>query len=409
LFRQAAQTVCGSCALSAHCWNGGRERTTALLSLLEKPLRADGSLTRLNVPKPFREGCARWVELSEEVARRWSFHMAREGARRRVAQVRSVVSEQLGGVGELLEGLSRKLEAKQVCDGTAEEITEELLQWGCRLHSVECTSEGENRMELRLHIASWEEGVMQPQEIADLLSDLLGLKLEAEENDDAAQADCITLHSCPQWSVSFGAAQHTRSGESLCGDCYSAADLGDRAVLLLSDGMGSGGRAAVDAAMTCGLMERLLRAGFGTRGALRVVNSALLVRAEDESLATSDCVSVDLYTGKAHFSKAGAVCSFLRRGDEIIPIELPSLPLGILREVDCAEQEMQLEEGDVVVLVSDGVGDIEQYSWLRSELLAYDGSEPRMLARNIIAAAEAKRSDEDDDMTALVFQVSCTE
>jgi len=233
------------------------------------------------------------------------------------------------------------------------------------------------------------------------------LETEAEENEKAVRAGFVTLRSCPLWSVSFGAAQHTRSCESLCGDCYSAADMGDRAVLLLSDGMGSGGRAAVDAAMTCGLLERLLRAGFGTRGALRVVNSALLVRAEDESLATSDCVSVDLYTGKAQFCKAGAVCSFLRRGDEIITIDLPSLPLGILREVDCAEQELQLEKGDVVVLISDGAGDSEQCSWLRSELLAYDGTEPRMLARNIIAAAEAKRSDGDDDMTALVFQVSC--
>ena len=34
-------------------------------------------------------------------------------------------------------------------------------------------------------------------------------------------------------------------------------------IMILSDGMGTGGRAAVDGAMASGLMARLLKAGFG--------------------------------------------------------------------------------------------------------------------------------------------------
>ena len=42
--------------------------------------------------------------------------------------------------------------------------------------------------------------------------------------------------------------------------------------------MGRGSRAALDGAMGAGLLSRLLSAGFGFDAALKVVNSALLVK-----------------------------------------------------------------------------------------------------------------------------------
>ena len=60
--------------------------------------------------------------------------------------------------------------------------------------------------------------------------------------------------------------------------------------MILSDGMGTGPRAALDSAMASGLMARLVKAGFGFQSALRLVNSSLLLKSRDESLATLDIV-----------------------------------------------------------------------------------------------------------------------
>ncbi len=56
--------------------------------------------------------------------------------------------------------------------------------------------------------------------------------------------------------------------------------------MLISDGMGCGGRAAVDGAMASNLMSKLLKAGFGIDCSLKIVNSAMLFKSTDESLAT---------------------------------------------------------------------------------------------------------------------------
>ena len=63
--------------------------------------------------------------------------------------------------------------------------------------------------------------------------------------------------------------------------------------------------------MTCNFVLKLLKAGFGFDAALKLINSALLVKAGDESLATLDIGCIDLYTGNAEFLKAGAACSFV--------------------------------------------------------------------------------------------------
>lgn len=109
----------------------------------------------------------------------------------------------------------------------------------------------------------------------------------------------------------MGATQLGNSESKLCGDsfCYVDGQNG-RVNVILSDGMGSGGAAAVDSTMTAELLRRLIEAGVSLDAALKLVNSALLVKSGDESLSTIDIVGVDLYTGCVDFYKAGAAPTF---------------------------------------------------------------------------------------------------
>lgn len=122
-------------------------------------------------------------------------------------------------------------------------------------------------------------------------------------------------------------AQHVCNNGSLCGDhCTYFNDGLGRMVMIVSDGMGSGGRAAVDGAMAAGILAKLAKAGISFDCALRIVNSALLVKSGDESLATLDVARVDLFSGKAEFCKAGAAVSYVVRKGKIHRVDLPSLP-----------------------------------------------------------------------------------
>lgn len=82
--------------------------------------------------------------------------------------------------------------------------------------------------------------------------------------------------------------------------------------MLLCDGMGTGKPAAVDGQMAAKLTAQLLQAGFAAESAARLVNVALgLKNAGQESGATLDLLTLDLYTGGPDCSKRGGPQLFM--------------------------------------------------------------------------------------------------
>ena len=136
------------------------------------------------------------------------------------------------------------------------------------------------------------------------------------------------------------------------------------------------------------------------------MNSALIAKSGDESLATMDVACIDLFSGKAEFFKAGAACTVLRRGRHSELIEASSVPVGIMPGVEFAEAEREVDVGDIVVMVSDGVVAAGS-EWLIDLVMAWDEEEnPNLLAQRITDEARRRRSDgHEDDVTALVLVV----
>lgn len=179
-------------------------------------------------------------------------------------------------------------------------------------------------------------------------------------------------------------SQHICNNGELCGDHYDLFPDGKgHMVVVISDGMGTGGRAAVDGAMAAGIFSRLYQAGLSLDCSLRIVNSALVVKSGDESLATLDVGVIDLFTGKTEFLKAGAPVSLVKKKDRVIRIDAPSLPAGILTEIGFARERVSLSAGDWVLMVSDGAvanGD----EWLEQALGQWKGEDEQELADYIV-------------------------
>ena len=135
--------------------------------------------------------------------------------------------------------------------------------------------------------------------------------------------------------------------------------------------MGSGGRASVDSAMTAGLATRLWKAGFGYESSLRMINTALVAKSEDESLATLDLLETNLYNGEITMIKAGAGVSLLYSNGRVSYFAEPSLPLGILRELSVSRVTDRLVDGDVLLIMSDGVSN-EGVEWIEDLLNVFE-------------------------------------
>lgn len=208
------------------------------------------------------------------------------------------------------------------------------------------------------------------------------------------------------FSVQCAALCKTKEGETVCGDSALAFSA-DQAhyILLLSDGMGSGKDAFAQSFWTITLLQKLLRAGLKAEGALGMVHSSLRLASEDVAFATADLCSINLWTGQAQFVKAGALSSFILRGQQIIEVSAASMPLGASESPDVAVATEVLQENDLILLISDGAYESKDhllYAFQKYRELPIDA-----LARRLMQCTSGDSEKTEDDITVLVARF-CT-
>ncbi len=207
----------------------------------------------------------------------------------------------------------------------------------------------------------------------------------------------ITFAERPNYTFEIGFAQHSAEGK-LCGDTIKMVNDGKgHSILIISDGMGKGGRAALDGAMGAGLLSKLLCAGFGFDSALKVVNSALLVKSNEESL--------DLFTGRVDLYKAGAPATYIVKGSKVTKCELTSMPAGILRGIEFAKRTAVLSSGNLIVMTSDGITEIGG-EWLPAILRGFEDMPPQEIADTVLREAlNIAQGQKEDDMSIIVARL----
>jgi stage II sporulation protein E len=221
----------------------------------------------------------------------------------------------------------------------------------------------------------------------------------------------IKLKEAHRYQTATGISKINKSG-NVSGDNYSFIELKDgRFMLALSDGMGTGPKAALESSTTITLLEKFLYAGFDKEVALKAINSLMLLKSNEETYTTVDMTVINQYTGEVEFVKVGAVSTFIKREDEVQVIRTGTLPVGILSNIDVELVNKKLEDGDFVVMVTDGVLDcqkdiVDKERWLADIILNIDTRNPQRLADEILQCClEASRGVAPDDMTVIAAKL----
>lgn len=214
----------------------------------------------------------------------------------------------------------------------------------------------------------------------------------------------------PAVKLAVGISGYAKEG-GISGDSYLCTHLSEGEYLIvLSDGMGKGMRAAEESNLTVNTLYDLLKVGFDIESALRMINSILLLRSPDEVFSTVDMVSVNLYNGKARLYKIGAAASFIKRGNEVRSIKVSALPMGIIERIPVESISISLRKGDQLIIVSDGITEAgrgkEDSDWLENVIGEIRSKDPQTMADLIINRAVQKYGlRERDDMTVIAAVV----
>ncbi|MCQ2448747.1 MAG: SpoIIE family protein phosphatase [Clostridia bacterium] len=397
------QEACKGCPLRKQCWDTGRTETLEAVLSLTKAVRSGERNLAGALSNAFREKCHRSENLIGAVSRNYTAYTAKIAAENRVDEVRSVLSEEFKSIAELLDDLRVDIEREERFDhAMALNVSTTLRSLNIRADECSCIIDKYGRMTVRIKLKRDRETVLNKRQIMKAVSLVSERDFGIPTVTEIGGNVFINLAERTVYNVQIGIAQYNAKDAALSGDtCRQFCDGTGHYYLLLSDGMGTGGRAAIDSSMTSGLMARLLRAGFGFDCALRVLNSAMLFKSSDESLATVDLAAIDLYTGETKLFKAGAAATVIRKGNKTGVAESRSLPIGILQDISFDRMSTRLQTGDIVVMISDGVT-VDGTEWIEKAVCAWGDGTAEDLAEHI--SAEAKRrqpAGHEDDITVL--------
>lgn len=400
IFARLQQNVCQGCPRKTVCWHDCYAATAAdILAMADLHEERPAQIALLRQ-------CPRAGALQAQVDRSYTDFVSGLASREKIRELRGVVGDQFDTMADFLQEIASMVRAGRVADpARGRTLREALSDAGQYVDALHYFTDADGRVSVEITMLEDAFGLDFAQ-IRALLERLTGRRFAPEEIALLELRTTICFREAARLRVLFGKAQIALSDGAVCGDCVQTlTDPNGNRIALLSDGMGTGARAAVDAVLTVTLLEKLLKSGIRFPAALRLCNCALLIKSSDESIATADALCVNVYSGEASLFKAGAAVSFLRRGNKVTVMEAPSLPIGILRTVGIARRELTLESGDIVLLVSDGVtaGDC---GWLNDELLAWSTNNMDDLAAHIASLARL-RSDEmtRDDITVVAAKV----
>lgn len=406
VYDSTAESICVKCGMHMYCWGTVYNDTMNALDDITGMLKKNKSVTRDDIPKHFASRCCKLSEFISTINRCFAEYTARKAADIKTEQLRRLIAPGFYNAASLMRDIASDFSTvKKRTEGDGR-VRAAFASCGITVKSSQLFVDSHGRLSIEAETEDSRLRVSR-EKLLEAISTACGRKMTGPRVTDSENGTMKLLFSQKtRFSVKFGEATIQKTGETLCGDaCDSFVDEHGRALLILSDGMGCGGSAAVDSNLTVGLMSRLLRCGFGFDEAARIASYAILTKSDEESFSTLDIACIDLYDGIASFIKAGAPPTYVRRCGRVERVEPCSMPIGILPDIKLEKTNIRLHQGDVIVVVSDGViadGD----SFVIREIERFSG-EPRAFARSLAKKAKEQRSDgHDDDITVLVAAVS---
>ena len=331
------------------------------------------------------------------------------------------VSSQLKGVSEAISKMAGEIEQKEedIFAGKKEEIKKILEQKEITITDINIKQEKSGRyiVDVYTNICDEIEGTKcNIKKICKILTKVFAqpMIMQNQECGLRMQRDMckFTYISDDKFTAQIGVAKSTKAGSPVSGDSNLHIKLNDGKYLLaISDGMGSGPEAMKSSKIAIKMLERLLTAGFDKDVSLKLINSTLVANTKDDMYATLDIEILDLFNGNMEFIKNSACPTYVKRNGEVQLLKSVALPTGILDNVDLVVYDYDLQDGDILVMCSDGIIDsnkeyLNKQVWLKYLLEDIETTDAQKIADIIIG--EAIDNDfgvQKDDMTVMVAKV----
>ena len=212
--------------------------------------------------------------------------------------------------------------------------------------------------------------------------------------------------------IDFGKVSLNKKKEKICGDYYTIITEPESAVLVLSDGLGSGVKANILATLTAKMLSIMIAGKVAIRTAVKAVADTLPV-CSVRNLAYATFTVMVAQENEIYLLQYDNPDAILLRNGKSIDYRRDIQMFG---EKEIHQSYFQFQEGDMLILMSDGVtnagmGKTTYGGWGREEVVKFceqrwhkEISAQEMASAIGNAGLDLNLEETDDDLTVLVMK-----
>lgn len=406
--------ICISCDQCAVCWEKETSPMQEYFSSLILSIKRRGAPDE-EQEKKLREYCPYTSDVVEEAVRVFEKAKLNVAWYNRLRENREVIAQQLDAMAYIMEDCAKppedisSQEAKMLA-----EIRYRAKERGICIYDSAVYEKKDGHRQLVLEASVKKDGCIPVKELVKAVYTATKQKVRPHRDEKSLigkERMRLVFEEDTVYHTIHGVARLVKDGAAVSGDNFSFLELEDgEFIMSLSDGMGSGSRACKESEMVIELIERFLEAGFSKETAIRMMNSAMVIRGEDDLFSTIDISALNLYDGNCTFYKIGASATFIRHADSVECLISENLPVGVYHKVEIEKAERKLGDGDFVIMVSDGVLEYlnvpHPEETMEKIIAGIETNHPGKLAKQILERVMLYTGGEVlDDMTVLVAAI----
>ncbi|MGI6113252.1 MAG: stage II sporulation protein E [Mahellales bacterium] len=412
------EKVCSQCALFNTCWQKDFYNTYNIFFEILERLETNGNVDKVTIPVHLIKKCIKIDDIIRQMNITYELYTLNHKWKTRLSESKELVAQQLEGIARSIDELA----AEVSMDITFKEDISEALYFamdraGIAVDSIIVGENKDGKLEITLtpiHCKGTYRSCISY--IEDTVSKVIGKKVvcknDCRQPTKIKHRCVLRLYETDRFKVVTGISRRSKLKDNISGDSYSFGYIRNgKYMLVLSDGMGTGLKASAQSEATINLIEQFMEAGFGKDITIKTINSALLLRNNDDSFATADICFIDLVDGVGEFVKIGAPPSFIKRRDGVELIKASTLPIGILVDIDVKNFCKKVKGDDFIIMMTDGVLEANKnYSdtegWIKKVLMDIETKNPQEMSEIIMdMAIQSCGGNLEDDMTVMVARI----
>ncbi|NMM62170.1 stage II sporulation protein E [Clostridium sp. P21] len=414
LIENLADRVCSTCSMQSMCWKRENFYTYNAFSELIQSYQDN----KKQIPYEIERKCIKRSAVIKNTEEIVNNYIINEMWKNRLSECRELLSGQIESVGDSVSEIVHEFNYNIKFNTETENTIRRVLNKNnIHYRDIFCYTNKNNRLLAKLSMNACGGKQICIKNILPLINEVTGKCMCVSDDgcnlNTELKVCSVTFEETPKYHVAAYSSKCCKDGEKYSGDSCSFQKLSDGTYLtVISDGMGFGPQAGKESNAAVELIERFSKAGFNKITAINAINSIMTMKfSEEEKFSTLDLNSIDLYKGEVDFMKVGAVASFIKRGEDVDVVKSKTLPIGVLDKPDIDITRKKVENGDVIIMLSDGVLDYEsqeagKYEWILDFLKENKANDPKQLCEEIINnAKKLSKGKIKDDMTVIVEKV----